>query len=264
MKKYKIQIIAVVLFLLLLMPAKNLFYEDAVSVNIARRFEPPSLKYPLGTDELGRNLLPRNIVALSNTARIIILSLLIILPISLIIGSVSGFPEKKIFKYLADNLFNLTWSIPGIPLFIAILAYFPKNFLSISIAITSVSWVTVARTIRFTIESEKNKEYILALKSFGYPEKKIIFFALKNLEAPIIVSIISTITDIFVAESTLSFLGLGIQPPEPSLGLMIYQSLNYISEAPWIFISPLTITIFIIIFLTRAINKIKKNHAYTL
>lgn len=265
MKKYEFYIIIIALStLLLLIPVKNLYYEKAILINVSEQFKSPSLKYPLGTDELGRNLLFRNIVALSNTARVILLTLLLILPISTLIGSLAGFSENKIFKHIAENLFNLTWSIPGIPLFIAVLTYFPKNLISISIAIASITWVPIARTIRFTIESEKNKPYILALKAFGFPKSKIIFTLIFNLKTPITISIISTMLDIFTAESTLSFLGLGIQPPEPSLGSMIYYSLNFIPQAPWIIIPPLTITAFIIIFLISSLNKIRGYYGYTI
>jgi peptide/nickel transport system permease protein len=255
MKALNYKIISLFIVLIISIPAGYLLKEKAIQINLDSKFAPTSLHHPLGTDELGRDILARTICALGNSASIILIASLLSISFGITIGGIVGLTENKIAKYIFENTFNALWALPGIPLFVAILTYFPRNIISISLTISTLTWIVPARTIRFIIESEKRKLYVYALKSFGYPKKTILKFILYNIKESIIISTLFTILDIIITESTISFLGLGLQPPEPSLGSMIYNSLNYLNQAPLLFISPFLTLIFLLISLFLFISK---------
>ncbi len=237
---------------------RNLFYENAMRIDTEKRFSAPSLENPFGTDELGRDYFSRVMVGLSNTLSIGVISLLFSSGLGILVGGISGMVKSRFVKYFSENIFNIIWAVPGIPLFVAIFSYFPRSIFTISLAIALFSWVPVARMTRFLIEAEKEKLYTLTLKAFGFPYLKVAAAIFNNIKMPVLISILSISLDLIVAESTLSFLGLGIQSPEPSLGQMINTSLNYIAQAPWLFLFPTTFLILIIGGLLKFINKIGK------
>lgn len=257
MKVYKLILLFILLFVVIF--GRDLFYEKAIRVDLKKRFISPSLETLFGTDELGRDYFSRVIVGLSNTLRIGIISLLFSSLLGILVGIISGMVKSRFIKYLSENIFNIIWAVPGIPFFVAIFSYFPKSIFTISLAIALFSWVPVARMTRFLIESEKEKLYTLTLKAFGFSNFKITMEIFHNIKMPVFISILSISLDLIVAESTLSFLGLGIQPPEPSLGHMINTSLNYIAQAPWLFLFPNLFLILIISGLLKLINKLGKN-----
>jgi|GEM_PF-2477466 len=252
------KIIIPLLILIISIPAGYLLKEKTNKINLNQKFAPASLNHPLGTDELGRDTLLRTISALANSSTITLIASIISISIGILTGGLTGLTENKTVKYTFENILNALWALPSIPLFVAILTYFPRNTISIAISISSLTWIVPARTIRFITETEKRKLYILALKSFGYPKSIILKSLLYNIKESILISTLFTILDIIITESTLSFLGLGLQPPEPSLGSMIFNALNYLNQSPLLFIAPFLTLIFLLLLLFIIINKLQE------
>jgi peptide/nickel transport system permease protein len=250
-----------ILFLILVLSILGslILKENSKKINLDLKFKGPSFEHPLGTDELGRDIFLRTITALGNSSLIVLIASFISIFFGILIGGITGISENKKIKYIFENTFNLLWALPGIPFFVAILTYFPRNIFSVAITISTLAWIVPARTLRFIIESEKRKLYVLALKSFGYSKLDLIKFIIYNIKEPFILSTLFTFIDILVTELSLSFLGLSIQPPEPSLGSMIYNSINYLNKSIFLFIAPFGALIFLLISLFSIINEIQKS-----
>lgn len=186
------------------------------------------LKFPLGTDRFGRDLLSRLIlgtrVSFSVGFVAVLISLLIGIPLGGIAGYYGGWVDKVVMWFI-----NVLWSIPGLLLVIAITLALGKGFWQVFVAIGFTMWVEVARVIRGQILSVKEKEYVQAARVLGYKDVRILFHhILPNVFAPLIVISAANFAAAILIESGLSFLGIGAQPPVPSWGGMIKDHYAYL------------------------------------
>ena len=157
-----------------------------------------------------------------------LIAVLISLSLGIVLGALAGY-----FKGWVDEvvmwLVNVTWSIPTLLLVFAITMAMGKGFWQIFIAVGLTMWVSVARLVRGQVMAVKELEFVQAAKALGFTNFRIIVkHILPNILGPILVIAASNFATAIIVEAGLSFLGIGIQPPQPSWGLMIKENYNFI------------------------------------
>jgi len=197
------------------------------------------LTFHLGTDKFGRDILSRLIIGVRVSLGVGLIAVIISLTIGILLGSLAGY-----FKGWVDNIImwfiNVIWSIPTLLLVFAITLVLGKGFWQVFIAVGLTMWVNVARLVRGQLLAVRELEYVEATRALGYSNARTIFrHILPNILGPIMVIAASNFASAIVIEAGLSFLGVGVQPPQPSWGLMIKENYNFIiTHNPMLALAP--------------------------
>lgn len=199
----------------------------------AAKLQPPSAKYWLGTDVYGRDIFSRIIYGARISLQIGIASTVISVIIGITMGATAGY-YGGVVDDIISWLINVTFAFPFLLFVLALVAYLPPSMIIMYAAIGIVNWARIARLVRGQVLSVKEKEYVEAAVALGGKDFRIIFrHILPNVLAPVIVQATLGIGNIIMLESALSFLGFGVQPPEPSWGYMINQGRQYLLAGKW-------------------------------
>ena len=202
----------------------------------------PSLRFPLGTDQLGRDMLSRVMLAGRVSLAVGFVAMIIAIVFGTLVGVVAGY-----FRHLDGPLMRLTdmfLALPLIPLLLVLVMLFRDRvagiigpelgaFTLIVFAIGITSWMQAARIVRGEVLALKERECVLASRSIGAPARRIILrHILPNVVSPVMVAATLGIAEAIITESVLSFLGLGFPPDFPTWGRLLYDGLSYIQLAP--------------------------------
>lgn len=195
--------------------------------------------YFIGTDKFGRDIASRLIIGVRVSLSVGLIAVIISLTIGIFMGSVAGY-----FRGWIDDVImwfiNVIWSIPTLLLVFAITLALGKGFWQVFIAVGLTMWVNVARLVRGQVMAVRDLEYIEATRALGYSHSRtIIKHILPNILGPVMVIAASNFAAAIVIEAGLSFLGVGVQPPQPSWGLMIKENYNFIiTNNPMLALAP--------------------------
>lgn len=192
----------------------------------------------LGTDSLGRDLLARLLAGLGVSLAIGVVATSVSLVIGVIWGATAGYLGGRIDEVMM-RIVDTLYSLPFIFFVILLMVTFGRNIFLIFLAIGAVEWLTMSRIVRGQTLSLKSKEFIEAARAAGLSSFQIITrHIVPNLLGPVVVYVTLTIPAVIIAESFLSFLGLGVQPPMASLGTLIAGGAQDMEMAPWLLIFP--------------------------
>jgi peptide/nickel transport system permease protein len=185
-------------------------------------------KFYLGTDRFGRDILSRLIIGTRVSLGVGLVAVIISLTVGILLGAIAGY-----FKGFADDVItwfiNVIWSIPTLLLAFAITLVLGKGFWQVFIAVGFTLWVSVARLVRGQVLAVSQLEYVEAARALGFGRIRIIVkHILPNIMGPVMVIAAGNFASAIVIEAGLSFLGIGVQPPQPSWGLMIKENYNFI------------------------------------
>ena len=196
-------------------------------------------KFWVGTDKYGRDILSRLIIGTRVSLSVGLITVLISLTVGIVLGAAAGY-----FRGRTDDiimwLINVIWSIPTLLLVFAITLLLGKGFWQVFIAVGLTMWVNVARLVRGQVMATKELQYVEAGRALGFSDFRIIArHILPNIMGPILVIAASNFASAIVIEAGLSFLGVGVQPPQPSWGLMIKENYNFIiTQNPMLALAP--------------------------
>ncbi len=202
--------------------------------------QPPALDgfRLFGTDDLGRDLFVRSMLGIQVTILVAVVASIVSLVIGVAYGAVAGYAGGKtdaVMMRFVDTLYAL----PFIFFVILLMVAFDRNFLLIFVAIGAINWLDMARIVRGQMLSLREREFVQAARLTGVPPLRIIFRHIApNLFGVVIVYVTLTIPQAILVESFLSFLGLGIQEPQTSLGALVDAGVNQMEGASWMLLIP--------------------------
>jgi ABC-type dipeptide/oligopeptide/nickel transport system permease subunit len=213
-------------------------------MSLENRLKPPNWlsggtpTHLLGTDPLGRDMLSRVIWAARTSLGIAGISVLVAMVFGVMMGLVSGYYGGWL-DGLVMRLADVQLSFPYLLLAIAVMALLKPTLANLILVLALRSWVVYARTVRSSVLVAKQREFVDATVALGASDCRIIACHITpNVIAPIIVISSFQLAELIIAESSLSFLGLGVQPPTPSWGAMLSQGREYLSSAWWLGVFP--------------------------
>ena len=207
-------------------------------IDVNHVLSPPSWKHPLGTDELGRDVLARMIWGSRISLGVGFIAMGIAVIIGILIGSIAGF-YGGIVDSLLMRFVDIMLAFPTFILILAVVAVVPPGIVIIMVVIGVTSWMDVARLVRAEFLTLKHRDFVLASKSAGAGNMRLIFKEiLPNALSPVFVAATLGVAGAILTESALSFLGLGVQPPHPSWGNILTSGKDNIETAWWLSLYP--------------------------
>jgi len=213
---------------------------------------PPSAAHWLGTDIFGRDMLTQIMYGGRVSLAVGFVATAVALVIGITWGSIAGYAGGRVDAVMM-RLVDILYALPFMIFIVLLMVVFGRNMLLLFLAIGAVEWLTMARIMRGQVQSLRQQEFVEAAVSLGLSPATIIRrHIVPNALGPIIVYTTLTIPSVMLLEAFLSFLGLGIQPPQTSWGLLISYGAETMEEFPWLLIFPglaLTLTLFSLNFL---------------
>jgi oligopeptide transport system permease protein len=212
----------------------------------------PSAQHWCGTDTLGRDLFVRLLYGGRVSLAVGLCATAVALLIGVIYGTISGYIGGKT-DILMMRIVDIIYALPFTVFVILLMVFFGRRFVLLFVAIGAVQWLTMARIVRGQVMSLRRQEFIEAAEALGLSKARIIFrHIIPNTLGPVIIYVTLTVPSVMLLEAFLSFLGLGVQPPMSSWGVLIKEGADVMEEFPWLLIFPalaLSFTLFSLNFL---------------
>ncbi len=200
--------------------------------NIADRLQGPSSNHWFGTDEIGRDLFVRTAQGGLYSLRIGFIAAVLATAIGTMLGAIAAYFAKGTDIFISQVI-NMVLIVPALIVLSIFSKYSGGNATSLAIVLSLLLWTRIARVVRGVVLSIKEQEYILAARAAGASHMRIIFrHVLPNVVGPVVVEVTLLLGTVIVLESTLSFLGLGVQPPNASLGTLVADAKGNIDNDP--------------------------------
>lgn len=198
----------------------------------------PSAQHWLGTDPLGRDLLTRLLYGGRVSLMVGLAATAVSLLIGVLYGAIAGFAGGRA-DALMMRIVDILYALPFTIFVIVLMVFFGRNILLLFLAIGAVQWLTMARIVRGQVLSLREKEFVEAAVVMGLTKRQILLrHIIPNTLGPVVIYATLTVPNVMLLEAFLSFLGLGVQPPMSSWGLLIKEGVETMEEYPWLLIYP--------------------------
>jgi peptide/nickel transport system permease protein len=211
---------------------------DPNETDMAVKLSPPSLRHPLGTDQLGRDVLARMLHGARISLLVGFVAVGIAVTVGILVGSIAGYFGGWIDNLLM-RLVDAIISFPSFFLILTVVALLKPSFWNVMVVIGLTGWTGTARFIRAEFLSLKEREFVQAAHALGLKSSRIILLhLLPNALMPVLVSATLGVAGAILTEAGLSFLGFGVQPPQPTWGNILTEGRLYIFDAWWLTLFP--------------------------
>lgn len=231
-------VVIVVLGLLALAAALGLTPHDPVAQSPADQLQGPSGSNWFGTDQFGRDIASRTFAGVASSLRVAFVSVGIAAAIGTVVGVASGYAGGA-WDQVTGRFTDVLFAFPATLLALSIIAALGRGWFNTAIAIAIVYIPIFVRVARGPTLSVRELEYVAAGRVLGFSGRRILFrHVLPNVSSPIVVQVALALSWAILTEAGLSFLGLGTQPPDPSLGLMVSEARNLVTTAWWTMVFP--------------------------
>ncbi len=228
----------IVLVMFAMAAAASLISADPSAIDVSQRLLSPSWQYPLGTDDLGRDVLVRMLYGARISLLVGFVAVGISCLIGIVVGALAGYYGGWI-DALVMRFVDIMLCFPTFFLILAVIAFLDPSIWNIMIVIGLTSWMGVARLIRAEFLSLRKRDFVLAAQALGASDARLIFrHILPNALSPVLVSATLGVAGAILTESALSFLGIGVQPPTPSWGNMLITGKQTLGSAWWLSVFP--------------------------
>ncbi|MFP3918358.1 nickel transporter permease [Lysinibacillus telephonicus] len=262
-KKYSWQgMVALICVIFIFLVALYTFFylkHDPNLTNLDQRLQGMSLQHPLGTDQLGRDVLTRLLLGAKQTIGYSLLALIIALIIGVPFGLISGYKRglvDRIFMRIADGFL----AFPDTIVAIVLSGLLGPGIGNLVLAIVMIKWVSYARLVRSTVLSESQKDYVLVARINGLSSRKIMQkHLLPHIVGHVLVLASLDLGKIILLISAFSYIGLGVQPPTPEWGAMLNDSRSYFQSRPELMIYP-GLAIVVVVLLTNMLGDYLRDH----
>lgn len=206
--------------------------------NLALGASPPSWEHWFGTDNLGRDLFTRVLYGGRVSLMVGIIATAVALVIGVTYGAIAGYAGGRTDTIMM-RLVDIIYALPFMIFIVLLMVVFGRSLFLLFLAIGAVEWLTMARIVRGQVQNLKQLEFVEAAHSIGLSQWTIIWrHIIPNALGPVIVYTTLTIPNVMLLEAFLSFLGLGIQPPQSSWGVLIARGVESMEEYPWLLLFP--------------------------
>jgi peptide/nickel transport system permease protein len=233
-----IGLVLIALLLLTALAADFIASQGIDDQDLRKGLLPPGQGFPLGTDEFGRDMLSRIIHGSRISLQVGIIATAISAAVGISLGAIAGYFGGRI-DYLIQGMVDISWAFPTVLMAIFLIAVLGPGLVNVMIAVGLVYWGGFARVVRGQVLSLREWEFVTAARAIGADDLRIMFrHIVPNILAPVIIMATLMMGDAILIEATLSFLGMGAQPPTPSWGSILAGGRTYLALAPWVTIFP--------------------------
>ena len=253
----KISAVITIVFLLLVL-GSEIFFPEANTFNTENQLAAPSLQHFFGTDQFGRDVFIRTIHGFRYTFMLALIAQGIAFPLGIVVGVLLGY-----YGGILDEVFyhfsNLVLSFPMMIIALLVAALTNANMVCLLLLIIIFSIVTNSKIVRSEVKVIKNEDYIKTLRVLGASDRTIITkHLIKKSLRMLLPSLALLIGHVIISISTYSFMGFGVQPPQPEIGTMLQESVRFISTAPWLMFLPGLFQFLAVLLILNLSNNIKR------
>lgn len=225
-------------------------YQDPLAIDLSMRLLEPSSEHFLGTDDLGRDLLGRVVLGTSNSLLLSLLAIAAATLIGLVLGLVAAQWRDSYVDWLISGVGDVLMSLPFLLVIAGVLSVVGPSLQNAYVVLVAVMWVAPARVARAEATRMHSLKYVLAARGIGMSKWRINTHVIAPVCAESCVTFaFSYLPEVIGLEAGLSFIGLGIQPPTPSLGKLIFDGLNFVGTHWWLALSPAAFLVVCVLFI---------------